>query len=127
MLRRQSKLKAFILVLTSVLAGQASAGELWCAGTVENVGFHSPGRLMLKLSSMNTPVFICSTDETWAPAGANGYSTTPAACKTLYATLLAARTSGTALQTVLFDGGQVPAACNGWANWANANVRYVVH
>ena len=127
MLRLQLQLKAAIIVLASMLATNGWAAELWCSGTVENVGFHSPGRLMLKLSTMNTPVFICSTDETWAPAGANGYSTTPAACKTLYATLLAARTSGTALQTVLFDGGQVPAACNGWANWANANVRYVVH
>ncbi len=48
---------------------------------------------MLRLSSMNTSVFICSPDVEWTPAGA-GYTTSVAACKALYATFLAARVSG---------------------------------
>jgi hypothetical protein len=100
-----------------------SAGTVACVGTVDQLAFHSPGRLMLRLSSMNTPVFICSVDALWAPAGA-GYTTTPAACKTLYATFLTAKLTREVLNYVHFDGDEVPASCNAWATWANANVRY---
>ena len=110
-------------VLLSACVINANAGTLTCVGTVEKLAFHSPGRLMLKLSSMNTPVFICSTDAEWIVPG-SGYSTTTAACKALYATFLAARTTGGTLDYIHFDGDQVPASCATWPGWANANVRY---
>lgn len=101
----------------------ATAGTLACVGTVESVAFHAPDRYMLKLSSMNTPVFFCSPEREWTVAGSD-YATTPANCKMLYATFLAAKLAGGTLNYVHFDGEQVPASCDTWAAWANANVRY---
>ena len=100
----------------------ATAGAVSCAGTVEKLAFHTAGRLMIKLNSMNTPAFICSTDSDWIVAG-TGYTTTPAACKALYATFLTAKATGGSI-SLIFDGDQVPTACNTWPVWGSANVRY---
>jgi hypothetical protein len=107
----------------AVVPAQAGAGTLACVGTVENVSFHSPGRYMLKLSSMNVPVFFCSPDLEWVVPG-TGYTTTPANCRMLYATFLAAKLAGGTLNYVHFDGDQVPASCDAWPNWSIANIRY---
>lgn len=112
--------------LFGALVANAAAGELACAGTVDQIAFHAPGRIMLRLGSMNVPVFICSTDSDWIVAG-TGYTTTPAACKALYASFLAARTTGGTQHTVVFDGDQVPASCNAWPTWAHATIRYFAH
>jgi hypothetical protein len=111
-----------VIFLVATMAS-AHAGTLTCVGTVDKLAFHSPGRLVLNLSSMNTPVFVCSTDAEWIVAG-SGYTTSPAACKALYATFLAARTTGGTLDYIHFDGDQVPASCTSFPAWTNVNVRY---
>jgi len=112
-----------VFAAASAVPAVAGAGTATCMGTVDQLAFHAPGRLMLRLSSMNTPVFICSVDALWTPAGSE-YNTTPATCKTLYATFLAAKLARDVVNYVHFDGNEVPTSCNGWAVWANANVRY---
>jgi hypothetical protein len=112
-----------------IFSTPAFAGTLTCAGTVEKVAYHSdvgPGRLMLKLSSMNTPVFICSPDAEWVVSG-TPYKTPPATCKAMYATFLAARMSGAVINYVHFDGDAVPPSCDAWGNWQYANVRYFAY
>lgn len=79
---------------------------------------------MLKLSGMNVPVFICSTDADWVVSGSLAGSTSPNACKTLYATFLTAKITGAVIHSMYFDGDQVPASCNAFANWTSVNVRY---
>jgi hypothetical protein len=101
----------------------ASAATVVCAGTVITVSYHASGVLMIRLSSMNVPVFFCTPDSTWTTAGP-GLTTEPEACKAMYATFLAARLSGTPLANVYFDGDAVPAACNAWSAWTNANIRH---
>jgi hypothetical protein len=124
MSQAKSALLNSIAALSTLIVTCATAADLTCAGTVDKLAFHAPGRLMIKLSSMNTPVFICSTDAVWTPAGSNGYSTTPEACRAIYATMLAARTTGATVNYIHFDGAEVPASCTGWGPWANANIRY---
>lgn len=119
----RSKACAIAAGLAIGLVSHADAGTLTCAGTVQKLAFHAPGRLMLQLSDMNTPVFICSTDGDWVVAD-GGYVTTPSACKALYSTFLAARVSGGSINYIHFDGAQVPATCSSWPAWANATVRY---
>lgn len=99
------------------------AGTVVCEGTVDTLAYHANNKLMIKLSSMNRPVFFCSPDSEWTVAGTD-YKTGPQSCQTLYSTFLAAQMAGKTLKNVYFDGDQVPASCNEWASWANANIRY---
>ena len=116
----------FIVALAAAvtLYGNCHAGSLSCSGTVEKLVYHQPGNLMIQLSSMNAPVFICNTDSEWVVPGSLSGNTTVSACKTIYATFLAAKTTRTPLSNLLFDGDQVPASCTGFTNWLRANVRY---
>lgn len=120
------KLKTVVMGLLTCSLGMAQAGTLTCAGTVQRVAFHAPGRLMLQLSSMNVPVFICSAEGDWVVPG-GGYVTTASSCKALYSTFLLAKASGGEINYIHFDGDQVPATCNGWTSWANATVRYFAY
>ncbi|SNB46510.1 hypothetical protein SAMN06269301_1977 [Geobacter sp. DSM 9736] len=114
-----------LLLLVVLLAVPASYAEaVVCGGTVQTLAYHQPGKLLLRLSSMNTPVYICSTDADWVVPGSLAGSTSPAACKAIYATLLAAKTSGAPIPDMYFDGDQLPANCISFAPWSEANVRY---
>jgi len=120
-----SALKRIVLpVLLAAVASPAHAGNIVCSGTVEQIAYHQPGLLMIRLSSMNVSTFFCSTDSNWAPAGSLAGVTTPGACKTLYATFLAAKLAGGTLNNVYFDGDQVPTSCNTFPNWTKVNLRY---
>lgn len=110
--------------LLAAVAASANAGNVVCNGLVEALAYHQPGNLMLRLSSMNLPVFICSTDVVWSPAGSLAGSTSPAARKTLYATFLAAKLARTPINNLYLDGDQVPASCTAFEAWATVNVRY---
>lgn len=111
-----------MLALVSTVSSVHSA-ELVCGGTVAELAYHAEGRFMVRFSNMNVPVFFCSPEREWTVAG-TGYITGPETCKTLYSTFLAAKLAGQPITNVYFDGEQVPATCNGWASWSNANIRY---
>jgi hypothetical protein len=108
--------------MVATLASNVYAGSISCAGTVDEVAYHAAGRLMIRLSSMNLPVFICSTDIEWVVPG--GYSTSTAACKANYAAFLTAKVTRAPFNGVLFDGDQVPGACNAFTYWNNVSVRF---
>lgn len=112
-----------LMCILLVVVGHSWAATVICTGTVAELAFHANGRLMVRLSSMNTPVFICSPDQIWTVPG-TPYTTSPATCNTLYSTFLAARVSGIEIRSMYFDGDEVPATCNSWASWGSANVRF---
>jgi hypothetical protein len=116
--RHQELLAAFLFLWGST---PAFAGTVTCSGTVAYLGYHANGTVLMRLSSMNTWVMVCSLDASWDVAP--GFVTTPASCKTIYATLLIARLSGNPVNDVYFDGPSVPAACNSWQTWTSANIR----
>ena len=99
----------------------ASAATVTCSGTVVAVGYHADNTMMVQLSSMNTAVLFCNTDEDWSVAP--GYVTSAATCKALYATFLAARLSGESVGMWL-EGNSVPTTCDGWTQWQTANIRH---
>ena len=111
-------------LLMTCVATNAIAGTLICSGDVEVLAYHQPGRLMVKLGSMNVPTFICSTDADWIIAGSISGNTTPSACKAIYATLLSAKLSDSAIQSMVFDGADVPPTCNSFVSWKNVNLRF---
>jgi hypothetical protein len=119
------------LILSLALSVTATlntyAATVACGGTVAKLAYHQPGRLMLQLSSMNVPVFICSPDSEWIVPGSLAGNTSAATCKTLYATLLSAKLTGATINAMHLDGDQVPASCNSFTNWTNVNVRYFEH
>jgi hypothetical protein len=86
------------------------------------LGYEQPGVLFLMVEGMNYPVGICSTDNEWIVAGSAAGNTSVSACKTLYATLLAAKVEKTVI-TVLFDNDNMPSACASFAPWTNINLR----
>lgn len=113
------------VVATLSIAGAftpALAATVVCGGAVSVLGYHANGLVMLQLENMNTPVFICSIDTNWEPLP--GYITTPAVCKTMYGSFLAAKLSGTPVNNVYFDMTTAPASCNAFAGWSNASVRH---
>lgn len=121
-MKRKLVLLAFAAATTFAFSG-ARAGELTCSGTVEAISFHANNTFMVRLSSMNTAVFFCNPDTTFTVAGTS-YTTGPETCKALIAMFLTARETGKTIQSLYFDGASVPATCNGWGNWASANIRH---
>lgn len=118
------RLIRFVAAAVAVGVSNAQGATVICNGTVDMLAYHQPGRLMLRLSSMNHPVFICSAESEWVVAGSVSGNTSPSTCKALYATFLAARVTGASLTGLYLDGDQVPAACDSFAPWTNVNVRY---
>jgi hypothetical protein len=118
--------KGIFALLVAVLGcGAANAGTVVCSGTVAGISIHGPD-IMIRLSSMNQAVTFCRLDSTFTVAGGI-YPTSPEMCKALVAMFIAARESGRTIESVYFDGDSVPATCNGWANWSNANIRYFIY
>lgn len=116
--------KYFIVnTLCIISIANAYAGTITCSGTVDFLSYHANIGLMLKLSSMNTQVFICNPDAEWNVPGTT-YITSPGACKALYSTFLSARVTGQPINSMYFDGDAVPATCNSWGNWQRANIRF---
>ena len=98
------------------------AATLQCTGTVEKLGLHAPNRIMLKLSSMNTAVFICNPNSNWSVPGTS-YTTSAETCKTI----MHAKSIDSQMGSVWFDGDSVPASCSDWGSWQNANVRFFLY
>lgn len=115
------------VALSLALSSIANSATVVCNGTVDQLAYHQPGQLMLRLSSMNVPIFICSTEADWNVPGSLSGTTTTSACKTIYATLLSARLTHNQISSMYFDGDDVPAACNAFSVWTKVNVRYFQH
>jgi hypothetical protein len=116
-----------LLVSGMLAASSARAATVICSGSITQLSYHQPGYLLLQLSSMNVPVLICSVDQEWVVPGTASGNTSPAACRAIYASLLAAKTSGTHIRSLYLDGSDVPASCNSFSNWTRVNVRYFEH
>ncbi|WP_083707598.1 hypothetical protein [Pseudoalteromonas sp. EB27] len=102
------------------------AGTLTCAGKVEKVALHAPDKLMLKLTSMNQSVFICSPEYKWTVPGTS-YTTSAETCKVMISMLMHAKSTQADMGNVWFDGSDVPSSCSGWSSWKKANVRYFAY
>lgn len=101
------------------------AGTLACDGTVETVAYHSNDKLMVKLSSMNTPVFFCNPSAQWTAPGAAGRVMSAETCKTVFSMFLTAKASNQHITKVHFDGDNVPSSCSMFVSYSEVFVRYV--
>ncbi len=119
------KTKIILGTFFAIASFSAHSASLYCSGEVEELAYHGNNKLMIKLSSMNRPVFFCSPDAEWTVPG-TGYKTGKETCKTLYSTFLSAKISKTPIKTMLFDGDAVPATCSAWEPWKAASIRYYV-
>lgn len=111
-----------LLLLFLALPFSCVAATLTCTGTVEKLGLHAPDKIMLKLSSMNTAVFICDPSANWSVSGTS-YTTSAETCKTMLSMLMHAKSMGSEMGSVWFDGDDVPSNCTEWESWQEANVR----
>ncbi|MEO7494488.1 MAG: hypothetical protein ABIT83_08305 [Massilia sp.] len=112
-------------MLGLALASNANAGTLVCAGTVTELSFHAAASVLVRLSGMNTAVFLCSVDTAWqVPGFVVPAAMSPSACKTVYASLLAAKASNTTVGAMYFDADGLPANCTSFAPWQQVNLRY---
>lgn len=116
--------KTLVSLLTMMVVTTANSATLVCAGTVTELAYHNPGTLYVRLSGMNTHVAICSVDSNWAPAGSVTGATTPAACKTIFTSLLVAKQAGTQITSMYFDGEVLPATCSTFPSWTSVNLRF---
>lgn len=112
-----------ITLLISLTITMTYAGTVVCSGTVKSISYHSPDRVYVRLSSMNTIVNICRTNSTHSVSGTS-YTTAPETCQYFVSVLLAAKLSGKQITNMYFDGDQVPSSCNSWESWRQANVRH---
>lgn len=115
--------KFSVLFLFSTLC---FGGTIQCSGTVEKLGLHAPDKLMLKLSSMNRAVFICSPSYNWEVAGTT-YTTSAETCKSMLSMLMHAKATNAEMGNVWFDGDSVPASCDSWESWKLANIRFFLY
>lgn len=119
------KLKFLLPALAgAVFCSNAFASGLTCGGQVQTIAYHTGVGYMLKLTSMNTPVFICDPDGTFTTDGTTN-STGPETCKSLVSTFISAKAMETNVNQVVFDGNNVPADCTSWAGWSYAVIRYI--
>ena len=109
-----------ILACTSL---STYAGTVVCSGKVDKVAYHGNNKLMVKLDSMNKPVFFCNPEAEWTVSGTS-YKTGPETCKVMYSTFLAALMSDKTIHALYFDGDDVPATCAEWGDWKNASLRH---
>ena len=116
------KMKLLVLFI-AIWAIPAMAGTVVCSGTVLTVAYDTPDRVMLRLSSMDAPVYICSLSSVWSVAGSTN-TTDPATCRAFFDMLLSAQALGATVTSMYFDGDSVPAACDQWGAWKTASVRY---
>ena len=115
--------KGIFAALIVMLSCQTFAASLTCKGTVDQLAYHGNGRFMVKLDSMNLPVFFCSSDSEWTVNG-TGYKTSVSTCKMMYSTFLAAKSTKDPIDYLHFDGDDVPGACNSFKPWASVSIRY---
>jgi len=116
--------KIFLAKLFLVMCStNLNAATVICSGTVEELAYHAPNSFMVRLSSMNKPVFFCNPDKEFSVSGTS-YVTGPESCKVLYSTFLSAKVAQKTINSMYFDGDQVPASCNDWGDWKSANIRY---
>lgn len=110
----------FLLFPTTV-----TAGSLICSGKVDQVAYHGNNRLMVKLSSMNTPVFFCNPGSDWKVAGEPNRVMSPDTCKAVFSIFLSARSTEETINRVHFDGDNVPESCSSFKSWQEVFIRYV--
>jgi hypothetical protein len=118
-------MKILVLAL-SLISLTTNAATLQCSGTVENIGLHAPDKIMLRLSSMNTAVFICNPSELWTVSGTS-YKTSAETCKMMVSMLMHAKSTKAEMGNVWFDGDDVPESCNSWQSWKTTNVRMFLY
>lgn len=111
------------LALVALLSGVAQAGSLTCSGRVTQVNMHANDTFMLKLDSMDYPVYFCRTNGTFSVSGTQ-FTTSAETCRTLIALFLTAKVTEKRLSVIYFDGDEVPTACNAFGPWKNVNIRY---
>ncbi len=106
-----------------IMSAYAISGTVICSGKIERLSYHAPNQLMIKLDSMNAPVFFCNPDAEFSVPG-TAYVTGPDTCKALYSTFLAAKMAGRTISSMYFDGDDAPSTCNSWGDWKKANIRH---
>lgn len=112
---------SFLLLVPTTV----SAGSLVCSGRVDQVAYHGNDRLMVKLSSMNTPVFFCNPSLDWKVSGEPNRVMSPETCKAVFSIFLSARSTGETISRIHFDGDNVPESCNSFQAWQEVFIRYV--
>ncbi|NQY62440.1 MAG: hypothetical protein HRT38_01755 [Alteromonadaceae bacterium] len=115
-----------ILFFSFFFSSLSFGGTIQCGGTVEKIGLHANNRILLKLSSMNTKVFICTIDAEWTVSGTS-YKTSAETCKAMLSMLMHAKATKADMGAVWFDGDDVPESCNGWLEWKTTNVRHFMY
>ena len=112
-----------LIVALCWLVSVAQAGTIVCSGKVAQLAFHASDRMMIRLDSMNTPVFFCSPESVYSVPGTS-YTTGPETCKLLYSTYLSAQFANKTISSMYFDGDDVPQSCDSWGPWKSANIRF---
>lgn len=112
-----------VVVASATFSLNAQAGSIGCGGNIDMLVIHQPGLVGIKLSSMNTYVFVCSLDVTVTPAGAG--SIQPSTCKAIYAALLGAKLQNKSINDLIFDGDGVPASCDTWPGFSQVFLRFL--
>ncbi|GAB1624080.1 hypothetical protein AAOGI_41300 [Agarivorans albus] len=110
-----------------LFSSMVSAGSLVCDGTVDKVAYHGNDKLMVKLSSMNNPVFFCNPNADWRVSGAEGRVMKAETCKAVFSMFLSARTTKEFISRVHFDGDNVPAGCDKFESWKNVFIRFIYY
>ena len=119
-------MKKLLFIVVALITTSLQAGTLVCSGTVEKIGLHAPDKIMLKLSSMNTAIFICNPNTNWTISGTS-YTTSAKTCSSMLAMFMHAKATNASVGSVYFDGAAVPTSCDSWANWSSANIRFFLY
>jgi hypothetical protein len=110
---------ALILVLFSHIA-QAATDAIQCSGKVEQIAVYSSDTIVMRLSSMNYPVTICSLSSTVGST----MPVPPSQCKAAYAALMLAMAQDKTA-SVWLDNVVNGTNCQNFSRLEMATIRWV--
>lgn len=118
-IKKMSKFLVPIILFININTAYA-ANSFSCVGKIDKVGIHGTNRVILKLTSMNTVVNICSPEDSRGSV----YPVSPEQCKLAYSTLLSAFAMDMEM-SVFFDNVATGTNCSNFAPWELATARFV--
>jgi hypothetical protein len=115
--------KVVLVTVAFLIPALASAGTVVCSGKVAYLGVNQFGIVGAYLTGMNVQVQLCNLNSDWVVAGSLEGNTSVAACKAIYATLVAGKIADRSFDWIM-DGTALPATCTSFVGWANVNLRW---
>jgi hypothetical protein len=107
----KTKLSTMLFLLATFLPFSTTAGSFNCAGKLNYLGMSASGGILIGIENVASVHAICNT------VTQGSFQVLPSVCKSMYATLLAARIAQTQVRTYYYNDPLI-SSCSQIAAWS---------